>query len=272
MDRRGIGVFDSGLGGLTVVKELRKIMPYEDIVYFGDTARLPYGTRGRDVLFSYIKQSIRFLYEKDVKAIIVACGTASSVLVGHVGPEMPLPFWTVIPAASQAAVEATVNCRVGVIGTSATIKSDAFGREIGKLAPMIRVKGVACPLFVNLVENGYVGRDNEVTRMVARDYLSAFEGFGIDTLILGCTHFPLIADIVGDIMGEKVTLIDSGRETAKFVAAELREKGLLNDQQRHGNVSYYVSDKNMGEFSMIGSIFMEEHIQGFVRHVDINQY
>lgn len=209
-----IGVFDSGLGGLTAVRELRRILPGEDIVYFGDTGRVPYGTRGVDVIVRYAKQDIAFLLEQNVKYVMAACGTVSSTLPEAYTRTLPVPYTGVVQSAAAAAVRATRTGLIGVIGTPATVKSGSYNAAIAALMPGARIVATACPLFVPLVENGYFGADNAVTRLVARDYLKDIRAAGVDTLILGCTHYPLIAPIIADLMGPEVALIDPGRETA----------------------------------------------------------
>ena len=236
-----IGVFDSGLGGLTAVRELRRILPGEDIVYFGDTGRVPYGTRGVDVIVRYAKQDIAFLLEQNVKYVMAACGTVSSTLSEAYTRTLPVPYTGVVQSAAAAAVRATRTGLIGVIGTPATVKSGSYNAAIAALMPGARIVATACPLFVPLVENGYFGADNAVTRLVARDYLKDIRAAGVDTLILGCTHYPLIAPIIADLMGPEVALIDPGRETALAARDALASAGLLREG-RAGTARYYVSD------------------------------
>ena len=224
-----IGVFDSGLGGLTAVRELRRILPGEDIVYFGDTGRVPYGTRGVDVIVRYAKQDIAFLLEQNVKYVMAACGTVSSTLSEAYTRTLPVPYTGVVQSAAAAAVRATRTGLIGVIGTPATVKSGSYNAAIAALMPGARIVATACPLFVPLVENGYFGADNAVTRLVARDYLKDIRAAGVDTLILGCTHYPLIAPIIADLMGPEVALIDPGRETALAARDALASAGLLRE-------------------------------------------
>ena len=198
--QNAIGVFDSGLGGLTAVRELRRILPGEDIVYFGDTGRVPYGTRGRDIIVEYAKQDIAFLLSKGVKAVIAACGTVSSTLPAEVAASLPVPYMGVVESAARAAVLATKTGRIGVIGTPATVASGSYPAAIRRLMPGAAITATACPLFVPLVENGYFGVQNPVTRLVAQDYLKDVKSAGVDTLILGCTHYPLIAPVLADLM------------------------------------------------------------------------
>ena len=211
MDNRAIGVFDSGLGGLTTVRELRKLLPDERIVYFGDTGRVPYGNRSRETIRNYAMQDIRFLKRHEVKLVIAACGTVSSALTPELSAEAGVPFSGVVVPAAQAACAATVNGRIGVIGTTATVRSGAYGRAIRTINPDARTFGNACPLFVPLVENGFIQPDNEITAKVAEIYLKPMIDERVDTLILGCTHYPLIYDIIDRALGSRVTLIDAGK-------------------------------------------------------------
>ena len=213
MDTRPIGVFDSGLGGLTAVRQLRRLLPGEDIVYFGDTGRVPYGSRGHDVIVRYAQQDIRFLLSQNVKFIMAACGTVSSTYPSAEAAQLPVPYTGVIGAAARAAAAATKNKRIGVIGTAATIRSDSYATQLKDLVPGVQIFARACPLFVPLVENGYVNGD-KVTQLMIEEYLTPVRDSGIDTLILGCTHYPLLKKMIGDFVGDSVTLIDPGKLTA----------------------------------------------------------
>ncbi len=240
-DSRPIGVFDSGMGGLTAVKELINILPGEDIIYLGDTARVPYGTRSRETILRYAVQDFEFLKRKGVKFIIAACGTASSVMIGE---EMfPKEECTgVILPAVEAACKATKNKKIGVIATGASIRSGSYERCISGIMPEAEVYSKACPMFVPLVENGYCGRDCEPAVAIAKEYLEPLRDEGIDTLILGCTHYPLLSGIIGDILGSGVKLISSGAEAGKFAKKLLAEKGLLNGRQSGGSIRLYCTD------------------------------
>lgn len=270
MDNRPIGVFDSGLGGLTVVKELKKLLPQEDIVYFGDTGRVPYGTRSRETVTNYACQDINFLLEHDVKMIIAACGTVSAILPQSIISALPLPFTGVLLPAAQAACVSSLNGKIGVIGTPTTIKSGAYGKAIRAIRSEAVITGNPCPLFVPLVENGYIQNDNPVTRMVARDYLKVFGESDIDTLILGCTHFPIIHGIISDLVGDGVSLINPGEETARYTAALLTKENMLS-QPKEGACRYYVSDSIEG-FAENGSLFLGENIGEAVERINIEQY
>lgn len=271
MDKRPIGVFDSGLGGLTIVKELKKLLPHENIVYFGDTGRVPYGTRSKEIISGYAYQDINFLLSHDVKMIIAACGTVSAILPQQAIASLSLPFTGVLLPAVQAACASSRSGKIGVIGTSATIKSGAYGRAIRAIRSDAIVTGNPCPLFVPLVENGYVQPDNKVTRLVAEDYLSIFQKSNIDTLILGCTHFPIISEIIQDILGDSVTLINPGEETARYTAALLTKNHLLNEPNQGGDCHYYVSDAP-DSFAEYGGLFLGEQISFDVEKVGVDHF
>ena len=241
MDNRPIGVFDSGLGGLTAVKELEEVLPGESIVYFGDTGRVPYGTRSRDTVRTYARQDMGFLLSRGVKAVLTACGTVSSTSA-DIGAGLPVPYFDVILPTARAARAATRTGRIGVIATSATIHSGAYSRALAGLDPSLEVFPQACPLFVPLVENGFIDPEEEITRLVAERYLAPLQAAGIDTLILGCTHYPLLAPILRKVLGEGVTLIDSGREAALALADSLRERDLLAAPGTPRTACYFVTD------------------------------
>ena len=244
MNNSAIGVFDSGVGGLTCVDELRKLMPGENIVYLGDTARIPYGTKSKDTIYSYAKQDIAFLEQHDVKMILVACGTVSSVMMSmpvFEDSRTELKSGVVVPAA-HAACAATKNKRIGVIGTSATIKSGSYGKVIHEIMPDVKVVGMACPMFVPLVENGYTAKDCEPARYFAREYLEIMKKEQVDTLILGCTHYPHLSALISDIMGDGVTLISSGAELAKHALKTLSYNDALCSPQQQGTLELYCTD------------------------------
>ncbi|MDE6763636.1 MAG: glutamate racemase [Oscillospiraceae bacterium] len=242
MNNNAIGVFDSGLGGLTCLKELNKLIPNENVIYFGDTARLPYGTRSRETILEYAHQDIAFVKGKNVKMIIAACGTVSSVLGSGKTADGDVPFTGVLLPAAQAACGVTRNGKVGVIGTEATIKSGSYGKAIRGIRPDVSVIGAACPLFVPLVENGFTARDNKVAQLVTEQYLAPIKKEGVDTLILGCTHYPILKDVISDFMGDSVTLISSGEEAAKYAYKMLMSREMLSDREENGTNTYYTSD------------------------------
>lgn len=240
MDTRAIGVFDSGLGGLTAVKQLHRLAPQENVVFLGDTARVPYGTRPAETIVRYSLEDISFLLSFDIKLIIAACGTVSSTLPRRFSEALPVPFVDVIGPTARAAIEATKNGRIGVLGTQATVKSGSFARELAALDPAVSITAQACPLFVPLVENGYTDRGCEITKLAAEEYLAPLIENGVDTVILGCTHYPIIKGIIADIVGDSVTLIDSGRETAKHALAVLDR---LDARGGEGKLDFYSSDR-----------------------------
>lgn len=264
MDQRAIGVFDSGLGGLSAVRHLQNLLPGENIVYFGDTGRVPYGTRSRDTIRRYTKEDCALLLEHDVKFIIAACGTVSSVAADML-ESLPVPAIGVVTPTAATAVAATKNKRVGILGTAATIRSTSFEKALLAIDPSIQVTATPCPLFVSLVESGWIAKDDDVAVPMVRRYLSAVKAAGVDTLILGCTHFPLLAPIIHAELGDAVTLIDSGRETALECAKLLKEQDALA-QRENGESLYFVSDQPE-DFSRVAEIFLGKSVRGTVEKV-----
>ena len=272
--QNAIGVFDSGLGGLTAVRELRRILPGEDIVYFGDTGRVPYGTRGRDIIVEYAKQDIAFLLSKGVKAVIAACGTVSSTLPAEVAASLPVPYMGVVESAARAAVLATKTGRIGVIGTAATIRSRSYETLLRKLVPGVEITARPCPLFVPLVEAGYVDHSaldkQQVTRLVIAQYLAEVREAGVDTLILGCTHYPLLKEMIGWYMGKNVTLVDPAQTAAHHLERTLSEHGLKGDHEK-GEAHFYVSDVP-DSFAQTADLFLGEYKGGLIDQVAIEKY
>ena len=265
MKSKSIGVFDSGLGGLTAVKELIRKMPKEDIVYFGDTGRVPYGTRSKETIIKYTMQDIKFLMQHNIKMIIIACGTASSVALDSVKEQFNIPMIGVVDASIEAALRSTKTNKIAVLGTNGTIGSGAYQSKLNALG--FEVFPIACPLFVPLVENNYL--TNKATYLIAQDYLSPLMGKGIDTIILGCTHYPLLKVVISDIMGSSVALIDSGAETVSIAYNRLKADDLLNETG--GKQEFFVSD-SIADFSHLASLFLEKEITGKVNKVDIERY
>lgn len=265
-----IGVFDSGLGGLTAVKELLNFLPNENIIYFGDTGRVPYGNRSRETIIRYAVQDANFLLSKNVKIIIAACGTVSSA-ANQLGGKFNVPFTGVVQPTAKAALKATENNKIGVIGTTATINSNSYKTEIERLNPNVTVYQQDCPLFVPLVENGFISKDDPIVYMTVERYLNNLKEKGVDTLILGCTHYPILREVISYIMGSGVKLIDSGRETALYAAALLKEHKLLSDSGNRGNSEFYVSDRVEG-FSQIASLFLGRDIDKDVTRINIEEY
>lgn len=269
MDRRAIGVFDSGLGGLSVVRQLAERLPHEEIVYFGDTGRIPYGTRSPETIERYARQDSRFLLSQNVKCIIAACGTVSSV-AGEVLTQLPVPAMGVVEATAKAALSATQNGRIGILGTSATVRSGAFHRALTANRPDVEVFAIACPLFVSLVESGWIERDNPAAIAVAKQYLQPLIEQQVDTVILGCTHFPLLAPILSDVLGDVVTLIDSGACTAAACAELLTQTDALNDQKETGDCRFYVSDRP-SDFSAVAERFLGKTVKENVTLVNVEK-
>lgn len=267
MDRRPIGVFDSGLGGLTFVKELKSIMPNEDIVFFGDTGRVPYGTRSRETIELYARQDEEFLLSKNVKMIVAACGTVSSV-APNTGDSLPVPFLGVVEPTAAAAVAATKNKIIGVLGTSATISSGAYNKALLAFDSLLSVTGVDCPLFVPLVEEGLISRDDQITILAAKRYLKSIIASRADTVILGCTHYPLIAPVISDVLGGGVTLISAGRATAHECKRIITERGLQTDNDKGGNYTYYVTDRPES-FGKTARLFLQEEVGAAVSRVQV---
>lgn len=267
MNNKPIGVFDSGLGGLTVVKEISKIMPTERIIYFGDTGRVPYGTRSHDKIIKYALQDMNFLSQFDIKMVIIACGTVSSVALHNIVDAFDLPVVGVVEPASQAAVRATKMKKIGILGTSGTINSGAYERKIKSLDDSIACINIACPMFVPFVENGFL--HHSATRLIAEEYLAPLKNNAVDTIILGCTHYPLLKEMIYDIMGADVELIDAGAEAAKFALALLEQNSMLSEDG--GNNEYYVSD-SVENFGHLGGLFLEQHILNSIKKINIEEY
>lgn len=255
-DNRPIGIFDSGLGGLTVTKEIIRCLPNEDIVYFGDTSRVPYGTKGAQTIKRYAKEDERFLLSKDVKLIVAACGTVSSV-APDTALDLPVPFIEVISHSVDAAIKATKNKKIGVLATAATIKSGAHKNKILKKMPDASVTEVSGSLLVSLVEEGFTDKNDPLTLEAVKKYVKPFIENKVDTVILGCTHFPIIAEAISKVLGENVTLINMGVATALAVKETLCRLDLLNNSG--GNHRFYVSDKG-AEFKKTASILLGEEI------------
>ena len=234
-----IGVFDSGVGGLTVVKELILQLPGEDIIYFGDTARVPYGIKSKETVIRFSIENILFLLKEDVKLICVACNTVSSLALPVIKHHFKVPIIGVISPGVREAVYATQNKRIGVIGTRGTIKSKAYEDQIKHLDPKIKVTALACPLFVPFVEEGWLSGD--VVLNVAKDYLKPLKDAKVDTVILGCTHYPLLRPVIRQVVGSRVTLIDSAKQVAIEVKKILSSENLLNTGKK-GSHKFYVSD------------------------------
>lgn len=268
MDNRCIGVFDSGLGGLTCVRELSKVLPGEDVVYFGDTGRVPYGSRSEETIKKYVRSDIEFLMTHPVKLIVAACGTASAIAVPELAVEYDVPVIGVVESAVSAAVSATKNGKIGVIGTSGTVRNGKYRDLLHKADKGFEVFAKACPLFVPLVENGYA--DHEVAYIICREYLEDIKKGGVDTLILGCTHYPIMKSVISSVMGDSVTLIDPGAEVARYVGEYLKSNELMSDN-KCGSNKYFVSDSTE-DFGKIAGLFLGKDISDIVKQIDIEKY
>ena len=250
--RRPIGVFDSGIGGLTVLAEIARSLPNEETIYLGDTARVPYGSKSKETIIRYASEVADFLTSKDVKLIVVACNTASAYALAELKAGLDIPVIGVIEPGAKAATTATKTGRIGVIGTEGTIKSSAYCGAIKSLNPKITTYTQACPLFVPLVEEGWA--DDEVTAIVAGRYLSGLKEHEIDTLVLGCTHYPLLKDTIASVMGPGVQLIDSAQATADEVAKALVAFGIANPDKTGAVHSFFVTDSPQ-RFVTVGKRF-----------------
>ncbi|MCR5627542.1 MAG: glutamate racemase [Lachnospiraceae bacterium] len=266
-----IGVFDSGVGGLTVFRELMNELPKERLIYFGDTARVPYGSKSKETVTKYSRQIVHFLEEQDVKAIVIACNTASAMALDEIEKEIDIPLIGVVRPGAMAAVNATKVGRIGVIGTEATISSEIYSNFIHSIKEDAKVIGKSCPLFVPLVEEGLW--EDPVTEEIARRYLTELIDTGIDSLILGCTHYPLIKRTIGRVMGDEVTLVNPAYETARECRHLLEEKGLLNPNSvklSENAYTFYVSDE-ADKFRHFANSILPLGILG-AKKIDIERY
>lgn len=268
-DNRPIGVFDSGLGGLTVVKEINKLLPFEDIVYFGDTGRVPYGTKSNETIIKYARQDEKFLLSKDVKLIVAACGTVSSV-ASFTKAELPVEFVEVISNSVKDSLKATKNKKIGILATSATINSGAHKKQILELCPEAKVIEQSGTLLVTLVEEGFVSPDDNAVIEILTRYLKPMIESNVDTIILGCTHFPLLADAIKKIMGEGVTLINMGTSAAEAVKELLENSDSLSENAAKGENKFFVSDKTQSFNKTVSALFSAEIDDRYVEQVDIN--
>ncbi|MCM1495179.1 MAG: glutamate racemase [Bacteroides sp.] len=263
-----IGVFDSGVGGLTVVKEIMRQLPGENMIYFGDTARVPYGSKSKKTVLKYSRQIVHFLRQKEVKAIVVACNTASALALDDIREEIDIPIIGVVEPGARMAAESTKTNTVGIIGTESTIKSGIYSKLLRRLNAEITVVARACPLFVPLVEEGLL--EDRITEDVIERYLHELKEYGIDSLILGCTHYPLIRNAIKRYMGGEVTLVNPAYETAKSLKAMLTGQGLLNSVGNAASYDYYVSD-GVDKFSSFADRVLPCHVDQ-VTVVDIESY
>jgi len=245
-----IGFFDSGIGGLTVVKEAMSLLPNENIVYFGDTARVPYGPKSNSTVIEYTLQAARFLMKKNIKMLVIACNTASSVALDELRKRVEIPVIGVIEPGVKMALETTRTGRIGVIGTMATINNKAYSSQLKNLDRKVKVFEKACPLFVPLAEEGWL--DHKATKLIAKEYLAELKEDDIDTLILGCTHYPILAKVIGHAIGKNVKLVNSGEPTSYIIKSYLEGRGIRSQSVQLGKHEFYVSDvpakfKNIAE-------------------------
>ena len=261
---RPIGIFDSGIGGLTVAQEVTRLLPNEQIVYFGDTARVPYGTKSKESVIRFSRDNVNVLLRYNVKMIVIACNTSTSWALGILRKEYKIPIIGVIEPGSRRALEVSRKKRIGVIATPSTVNSGKYTQTILKLAPSAKVSSRACPLFVPLVEEGWL--DHRVTEKVAEEYLASLRAEQIDTLILGCTHYPLLKTVLQKVMGKQVTLVDSAIETARAVKKLLEAEGLLRSSKHPPRHEFLVSDEPE-HFRVVAKRFLG-HDLTHVRRID----
>lgn len=256
MDNRALGVFDSGIGGLTAVKEMIHLMPNEDIIYFGDTARVPYGSRDAETLRAFAQQDMEFLLSRHVKAILIACGTVSSTALSILQKHSTVPVIGVIQAAAKTAAKS--GNRIGVLGTQATITSHAFRDAIQNENPKCKIIEKACPLFVPLIENGYI--DKPATKLIVEDYLRDLVAFGVDTVILGCTHYPLLNNFIQEVL-PTAKIIEAGKEAVYELQQVIHEKDIGTNTDHRGNRKFYVSEMTK-TFQSVCETFLDETTEG----------
>ncbi|TCK93295.1 glutamate racemase [Natranaerovirga hydrolytica] len=269
MDTRPIGVFDSGVGGLTVAKEIMSLLPNEKVIYFGDTARVPYGNKSQHTIIKFSQQIVRFLIEKDVKAIVIACNTANAYALEAMQEIFNIPIIGVAQPGAQMAIQATKNNKIGIIGTEGTIQSKIYSKLIQSMNTDAHVYGKACPLFVPLVEEGLL--NDSVTYEIANRYLRTLKEKQVDTIVLGCTHYPLIKTLLQEIMGESVNLVDPAFETAKNLKALLINQNRINENNNDKyNHYFYVSDR-AEKFEHLAKIILN-HPMMPVEQINIEDY
>ena len=267
MNNKAIGIFDSGVGGLSCVKELLHCLPGEDIKYLGDTLRMPYGVKTIEQLHDCAKDNVDFLQRRDVKLIAAACGTVSSNVPKEHLDNLVVPFVDVINPTVRAALKATKTKRIGIVATPATVRSNSMGKRLKELDSDVEIISVGCTDFVPLIESGHI--DDQPIYDSAKGYLEQIKEFDVDTLILGCTHYPIIAKVIGDIMGDGVTLIDSGRETAIGIKMTLEKLQLLNERENGGSAEYFVTN-NPEAFDDVAKVFLGEdaHVKSILKGIE----
>lgn len=257
MSKRPIGIFDSGLGGLTAAEELRKLMPGEHIIYLGDSANMPYGQKTHEQIVKMSRDNMGFLLKHDVKLVFVACGSATSNALDILSRECPVPIFGVVDAAVEEAIAATKNGRVGLLATCASVKAGSFERGLLGREPQLFIYSKACPRFATMVEDGIFDKDDPRVQSAVKEYLPEMKEAAVDTAILGCTHYPMLADVIGGYMGEDVSLISSGAAAARAVAKYLREKGMEN---KDAGISRYYTSGDAGAFAKTAFLMLKEDI------------
>ena len=257
MSSQPIGIFDSGLGGLTVAKEIFRQLPYEDVIYYGDTARVPYGNKSKKTITKFSLENADFLKEYNVKLIIVACNTACSLSLQALKKKIDIPIVGVIEPAVKRAIQISKNGKIGIIGTNSTINSKAYDKKIKKIDKAMQVSSKTCPLFVPLVEEGWLNKD--ITYKIAKTYLDCFKKRNVDTLILACTHYPLLKNVISKVMGSKVKLVDSASEVAKVAKTTLKRIDSLSEKKEKTSYQFYVSDEPT-YFTKVGEKFLGRKI------------
>jgi len=267
-DNRPIGVFDSGLGGLTAMATLMRVLPGEDICYLGDTGRVPYGSRSKETIEKYAREDIAFLESLDIKAVVVACGTVSAVALEQIKQDYKTPIYGVLEPAVEKALTATKTGCIGILGTEATIKSGAYEKLLRQARADVQTTSIACPLFVPLVENGRVHPGDIVIETIVAEYLAPLKAADVDTVILGCTHYPLLEQVIAQFLGADVSLVSSGAAVAECVAKDLAEQGRLADKQTKGTQAYFVTDSITG-FTKLASLFLQQDVSGEVKQVTL---
>jgi glutamate racemase len=260
LNKNPIGIFDSGIGGLTVVKAVKKILPNEDIVYLGDTARLPYGTKSTDAIIQFSKEDTQFLVDRGAKYVVIACYSSASVALDIVRKRFSVPVIGVIEPGVRRALQITKTGKIGVIGTSLTIFSGAYEKAFKELGADSEILGKACPLFVPLVEEGWL--EHDATKLIARDYLEQLKKDNVDTLLLGCTHYPLLMKVIREIMGD-INYVDASTEVGVELAQNLAELDMKNPSGA-GDTGIYLTDLSMN-FKEIGERFLGEPMKNFSR-------
>ena len=254
-----VAIFDSGVGGLTVLRAIKDLMPSEPLVYLGDSARIPYGTKSHDTVKRYAAENAAFLMRFKPKLIVIACNTASAVAVNHVAARVNVPVYGVVRPGAQAACDASRNGRIGVMATETTVQSASYTREILQVNAEAKVFAVPCPLLVPIIEDGRLAADR-IARMAVEEYVGKLRAESVDTILLGCTHYPLLADLIGELAGEEVKIVDSASETAKAVAADMRASGTENRGPGLGEVFFLTTD-HVSRFASVGGRFLGQPIK-----------